>query len=170
MLRWIHLRAQEAKAMSAEQRLRDQHDLQVSRLKVQIKRDGLTEEQGDALLKQLLRTQEAELEQQFLPRPRRRQTAQEKLIAMRNQARLRVEAISAAQREEQRQIQATRRVFQGEVVSYSASTRLALVRLPGGQVIPGRLLGRGAPVGSKVVVTIPLGSAIATIQTPEPRC
>ena len=101
------------------------------------------------------------------PRPK---TAQERLIEFRNRARLRVEAISAAQREEQRHIQATRRVFQGEVVSYLPSLRVAWVRLPSGQQIIGRMLGRGAPVGSRVVITIPLGSAIATIQTPEPRC
>lgn len=99
-----------------------------------------------------------------------RTSAEDKLKALRNQARLRVEAISTAQREEQRQIQSNRRVFNGEVTDYDSATRLATVQLSSGQTIPGRVLGRGAPVGAKVAITIPLGSAIATIQTPEPRC
>ena len=99
-----------------------------------------------------------------------RTKAEEQLIAMRNRARLRVEAFTRAEREERRILEANRRVFQGDIVSYDSPTRLATVRLPSGQTIPGRVLGRGAPVGARVAITIPLGSAIATIQTPEPKC
>ena len=156
--------------MPDRENLRRRHLREKDDLQVRIHANRISRSHADQLYREQSTRHQKEIMELESGRRARPKTAQEKLIAMRNQARLRVEAISAAQREEQRQIQATRRVFQGEVVSFSASTRLVLVRLPGGQVIPGRLLGRGAPVGSKVVITIPLGSAIATIQTPEPRC
>lgn len=155
--------------MPDRKNLRERHLREKEDLKVHIYANRISQSQADQLYKEQINRHQKEIMELEL-RPRRRQTAQEKLVAMRNQARLRVEAISYAQREEQRQIQSTRRVFQGEVVNFNASTRLATVRLPSGQIIPGRMLGRGAPVGSRVVITIPLGSAIATIQTPEPRC
>ena len=133
--------------------------------------------QADALALQRVREEELalaerELELSQADRAQRRQrspTLQQRLREFRNRHRMRIEAVGPRRAEEARELAATRRVFSGQVVGYDSSTKTATVQLPGGETIRGRTLGRGAPVG-KVVVTIPLGSAIATIQSPEPRC
>ena len=100
---------------------------------------------------------------------RRSLSLEDRKRELRNRHRMRVEAAGPHRAEEARQVAANRRVISGEVTEYDASTRTATVQLPGGETIRGRTIGRGAPIG-KVVVTIPMGSAIATIQAPEPRC
>ena len=96
--------------------------------------------------------------------------ANSKVLGLRYKHRMKYEA-TAKQAEEQRRVtQSNRRVCEGDVTAYDSATRSAKVRLPGQQIISGRVMGRGSPVGSKVNITVPLGSGIATIMTPEPRC